>query len=388
MKNLVAQKWIDECGTLFPIDGNTVLYPTPGSGIFELYQGKGQDKRIGLKKLSEKFEFNHKIYDVGCDNLFDIIQKTWESDKFVEENKNLGVIFTGYKGTGKSVSAKLLCNRLDIPVIIIPDNEIEGMVSFIQQLDFECIVLIDEAEKTFKRGESDEVLLKLIDGVYNRSRKLYILTTNTLNVNENLLGRPGRIRYIKQFGNLSEKAINEYLDDNLKIPEERENILQKIDLLEISTIDILGSIVDEVNIHEKLSEDTCLNIPLAKYVFDIMKFPVETEEDVTRIKEILRPGRANFPEWLGKDCEMEDKDSDTKTNEDYCSNILDGWKTRMTSQFSSLWKNQELSIGTILEDPDEDGFILVKDIYGDGETLVKIIRQKGNPSLYRGGLMF
>ena len=39
MKNLVAQKWIDECGTLFPIDGNTVLYPTPGSGIFELYQG-------------------------------------------------------------------------------------------------------------------------------------------------------------------------------------------------------------------------------------------------------------------------------------------------------------------------------------------------------------
>lgn len=61
------------------------------------------------------------------------------------------------------------------------------MVSFIQQLDFECIVLIDEAEKTFKRGESDEVLLKLIDGVYNRSRKLYILTTNTLNVNENYL---------------------------------------------------------------------------------------------------------------------------------------------------------------------------------------------------------
>ena len=85
MKNLVAQKWIDECGTLFPIDGNTILYPTPGPGIFELYQGKGQDKRIGLRRLSEKFEFNHKIYDVGCDDLFDIIQKTWESDKFVEE---------------------------------------------------------------------------------------------------------------------------------------------------------------------------------------------------------------------------------------------------------------------------------------------------------------
>lgn len=388
MEKLVAQKWIDECGTLFPIDGNTVLYPTPGPGVFELYQGVGQDKRIGLKKLSEKFEFNHKIYDVGCDKLFETIQKTWESDKFVERNKNLGVIFTGYKGTGKSVGAKILCNKLDIPVIIIPDNKIEGMVSFIQQLSFECIVLIDEAEKTFKRGEDDEVLLKLIDGVYNRSRKLYILTTNTLNINENLLGRPGRIRYIKQFGNLTEKAINEYLDDNLKVPGERENILQKIDLLEISTIDILGSIVDEVNIHGELPEDTCLNIPLAKYVFEVVRFNVETEEDIAKIKEALRPGKANFAEWLGKDCEIANKSSETKTNLDYCENELDGWKTRMTSQFSSLWKNQELSIGTILEDIDEEGFILVKDLYGDSETLVKIIRQKGNPSLYRGGLVF
>lgn len=388
MEKLVAQKWINEYGILFPIDGNTVLYPTPGPGIFELYQGEGQDKRVGLKRLSEKFEFNRKIYDVGCDDLFETIRKTWESDKFVDENKNLGVIFTGIRGTGKTWAAKLLCNKLDIPVIIIPNNDIDGMVSFIQQLNFECIVLIDEAEKTFKKGEDDEVLLKLIDGAYNRSRKLYILTTNTLNINENLLGRPGRIRYIKQFGNLTEKAITEYLDDNLKVPGERENILQKIDLLEISTIDILGSIVDEVNIHGGLPEDTCLNIPLAKYIFEVIKFPVETEEDVAKIKGILRPGRANFAEWLGKDCEIENKSSETKTNLDYCENELDGWKTRMTSQFSSLWKNQELSIGTILEDIDEDGFILVKDIYGDGETLVKIIRQKGSPSLYRGGLVF
>ena len=100
MENLTAQKWVNECGILFPIDGNTVLYQTLGSGVFELYQGKGQDKRIGLKKLCDKFEFNYKIYDVGCNDLFDTIQKTWESDEFVEKNKNLGIIFSGYKGTG------------------------------------------------------------------------------------------------------------------------------------------------------------------------------------------------------------------------------------------------------------------------------------------------
>lgn len=387
MKNLVAQKWIDECGILFPIDGNTILYQTPGSGIFELYQGKGQDRRIGLKKLCEKFEFNYKIYDIGCDELFEVIQKTWESDEFTEKNKNLGIIFNGPKGVGKSIGAKLLCNKLDIPVIIIPDNTVEGMVSFIQGLSFECIILIDEAEKTFKKGEDDEVLLKLIDGVYNNARKLYILTTNSLSVNENLLGRPGRIRYIKQFGNLSEKAINEYLDDNLKYPEERESILQKIDLLEISTIDILRSIVEEVNIHGKLEESSCLNIPTAKYIFDVIQFPINSEDDIEKIKKILETGKTNFSEWLKKECTLENK-GDCKTNEDYCFTVLDGWRTKITSQFSNLWKNQETSLGTILEEPDENGVVLLKGRYGDEELLIKIIKQRNNPSLYRGGLVF
>lgn len=387
MKNLIAQKWVNECGILFPIDENTVLYQTPGSGVFELYQGKGQDKRIGLKKLCDKFEFNYKIYDVGCDDLFNTIQTTWESDEFVEKNKNLGIIFSGYKGTGKTISAKLLCNKLDIPVIIVPDNTIEGMCSFIQGLSFECIVLIDEAEKTFKKGEDDEILLKLVDGVYNNSRKLYILTTNTLNVNENLIGRPGRIRYIKQFGNLSEKAINDYLDDNLKYPAERESVLQKIDLLEISTIDILRSIVEEVNIHGKIDENSCLNIPTAKYVFDTIVFPVDSESEVKRVKDALRGGRSNFSSWLSEKCTFEDKD-ESETNEDYCINVLDGWRNKLTSQFSSLWKNQEVNLGTILEDIDEDGFLLIKGNYRDDEYLVKVIRQRNNPSLYRGGLVF
>lgn len=387
MKNLVAQKWINECGIMFPIDGNTVLSQTPGPGVFELYQGLGQDKRIGLKKLCEKFEFNYKIYDVGCDNLFDTIQKTWESDEFTERNKNLGIIFTGIRGTGKTVAAKILCNKLDIPIIIIPDNSIEGMIGFVQGLSFECVILIDEAEKTFKRGQDDEVLLKLVDGVYNNARKLYILTTNSLNVNENLLGRPGRIRYIKTFGNLSEKAVSEYLDDNLKYPAERESILQKVDLLEISTIDILRSIVEEVNIHGKIDENSCLNLPLAKYIFDAFLFQVDTEEDVEKIKSILKQAGADFSKWLSEDCTFEDK-GDSKTNEDYCSNILDGWKNKITSQFSNLWKNQEISLGVILEDPDENGLLKVKGTYGETEYLVKIIRQRGNPSLYRGGLFF
>lgn len=66
----------------------------------------------------------------------------------------------------------------------------------------------------------------MIDGVYNSKRKLYILTTNELSVDENLLGRPGRIRYIKEFSNLSAKAVNDVIDDHLTNMSLKESILK------------------------------------------------------------------------------------------------------------------------------------------------------------------
>ena len=197
----------------------------------------------------------------------------------------MGVIFNGLKGTGKTLSAKLLCNALDLPVVIV-QNPYEGLVNFLQSLCFECIVFIDEAEKTFKKGEDDDILLRLIDGVYNQTRKLYILTTNQLTLNDNLLGRPGRIRYRFEFSNLLPKAISDYLDDNLmqEYADQRRSILNLVDLLEISTIDILKALVDEVNIHGQLPDNMCLNIPTAKYAFEILEFYSITELD--RYKEV------------------------------------------------------------------------------------------------------
>lgn len=54
-----------------------------------------------------------------------------------------------------------------------------------------------------------------------------------------MIGRPSRIRYVKEFGNLDLGTVNEYLDDELKIPEARQNLLSFIDSLAISTIDTL-----------------------------------------------------------------------------------------------------------------------------------------------------
>lgn len=385
------QKWVNEGGIYFPISGDTVLLKTPGNGIFNVVKSPNQmDARLGLQRIADTFEFNFKIYELGCDEMLKTIKKTWKSDVFVKGEKNLGVIFNGLKGTGKTLSAKLLCNALDLPVVIV-QYPYEGLVNFLQSLCFECIVFIDEAEKTFKKGEDDDVLLRLIDGVYNQTRKLYILTTNQLTLNDNLLGRPGRIRYHFEFGNLLPKAINDYLDDNLlpQFANQRRNILNQVDLLEISTIDILKALVDEVNIHGQLPENMCLNIPAAKHAFEILEFYNITELD--RYKEIkvfisrqMNESEAStISEWIHKPQKINKK----KTNEDLLEDKFDSvYITTITTHSNTLTRETSTSRGTIVTTPNNDGYFLMNNRYEDSAHLCLLLRKKNSPSLYRGQL--
>ena len=388
---LTRQKWVNEGGVYFPISGDTVLLRTPGEGIFNVVKSPNpMDARLGLQRIGDTFEFNFKIYELGCDEMLKTIKKTWESDVFVKGEKNLGVIFNGLKGTGKTLSAKLLCNALDLPVVIV-QYPYEGLVNFLQSLCFECIIFIDEAEKTFKKGEDDDVLLRLIDGVYNQTRKLYILTTNQLTLNDNLLGRPGRIRYRFEFSNLLPKAINDYLDDNLQpqFADQRRSILNQVDLLEISTIDILKALVDEVNIHGQLPENMCLNIPTAKHAFEILEFYSITELD--RYKEVktfinrqMKDSDATtISEWLHKP----QKTNKKKTNEDLLEEKFDSvYITSITTRSNALTRETSTSRGTIATAPNSDGYFLMYGYYEDSAHLCLLLRKKNNPSLYRGQL--
>lgn len=386
------QKWVNEGGIYFPISGDTVLLKTPGKGVFNVVKSSNpMDARIGLQRIGDTFEFNFKIYELGCEEMLRIIKRTWESDVFVEGKKNLGVIFNGLKGTGKTLSAKLLCNALDLPVLIV-QSPYDGLVNFLQTLCFECVVFIDEAEKTFKMGEDDDALLRLIDGVYNQTRKLYILTTNQLTLNDNLLGRPGRIRYRFEFGNLQPKAVKDYLDDNLLLEyaDQRESILEQVDLLEISTIDILKALVDEVNIHGHLPEIQCLNIPTAKYAFEILEFHdlqsyADKEEVLRFIKDELKEnGCLSVLEWVsGWKSDDGEHDAEDVLSEEF------GYVTKrvIKTSYSSLFKDDSTSEGTIIQEVDVDGFFVMRMRYWDEDHLCLLLKKKNNPSLYRGVLV-
>lgn len=94
-------KWINESGIYFPTQGEITFLDTPGNGIFQISPSPNPlDKRLGLRKVSDKFIFDFKIYDVGCEGIGEKVKTVWNSKQYKEQNKNLGVIFNGTKGTG------------------------------------------------------------------------------------------------------------------------------------------------------------------------------------------------------------------------------------------------------------------------------------------------
>lgn len=381
------QKWVKENGVFYPIPGDTTLHQTPGTGVFQIYEEKSMGgSRLGLRKMADEFTFGFKIYDLGAEDIMRKIDLTWNSDVFVDGKKNLGVIFNGLKGTGKTIASKILSNRMQMPVVVVPEA-FDGLLSFIQSLCFECTILIDEAEKTFK--EDGDVLLKMIDGVYNESRKLYILTTNRLSIDENLLGRPGRVRYIKQFGNLTAKAVGDYIKDNLRDQSKKEQILDVVDILEISTIDILKAIVDEVNIHGAITENSLLNIPKASYKIDVVRFDDVPKERFNELKDFIKGHvglHGSVQAWLNKP--WTDSDGEKRSNRAQIDDRFDAdcYEVQVASRYPMLMKNQDTRIGVVLEQPDADGFFIVNNPWNDKEELCCVLNYHDAPSLYRGGL--
>ena len=381
------QKWINDGGILYPIPGYASLLTSPGNGIFRIYENP-QTKRLGLEKIDDTFRFDFKIYDLDCEDIMSKIIKTWTSDLFRESNKNLGVIFNGIKGTGKTIAAKQLCNRIGLPVIVI-SKPVDGMLEFIQSLHFESIILIDEAEKTFR--EEQEVLLKMIDGVYNDMRKLYILTTNKLSIDENLLGRPGRIRYIKEFSNLSAKAVNDVIDDNLNDISLKDDVLKVVDSLEISTIDILKAIIDECNIMGSVPSDSTLNIPKAKYKIQIISFDNLELKFHRELQDYIINHLAadeSVINWLQKVIGTDEKGKKLKKNIDLIEEMYDcdvciEWRPTSTL---SIYIGKHLGCGTVSSEPDRYGFFTREDDWNNSTELCCLCNDIHIPSLYRGNL--
>lgn len=233
--------WIQDGNTFIKGSATTKAHPEGlPKGIYEV---KESMTGYYLNRLGDSFVFNYKLY--GINNKFiDHFIKTYNNT-----TGNLGVLFNGIKGTGKTVTAEELCNRIGLPVIIVKScKEVDDMLKFLAtQINFDCIFFFDEYEKEFRESSS---VLSFMDGVHNSQyRKIFPLTTNELEINNNLLGRPSRIRYVRSFGNLPEETTLELFNDILIDKDAIEPVLDLIRQMQIVTVDLVKALAQEVNIH-------------------------------------------------------------------------------------------------------------------------------------------
>ncbi len=197
---------------------------------------------VNLVKTFDRFNFDYKVY--GVESAF--INRVVKTYKFSTDN--LGILLNGYKGTGKTVTAKLICNALNLPVIILKTTD-NGVIEFINSIRQDIVIFIDEYEKVFSQGSS---LLTIMDGVETSEfRRVFILTTNSLSIENNLIDRPSRIRYLKRYENIEPSVIKEVVDDLLVNKEHEVDTINYICSLALVTIDIIKAVIIEVNIHDE-----------------------------------------------------------------------------------------------------------------------------------------
>lgn len=258
------QIWVQTGINFNRMQGPIVSYNEIPVGVYKISMSK---QGFYLEYVMSEFVFDYKIYGLQEDFINHVIKTYNEA-----QTGNLGILLNGTKGTGKTVAAKMIANRLHLPVIIVQNMGQEmnlQMMNYLStEINFDCVFFFDEYEKTF---DKDTTILSFMDGVYNsESRKVFLLTTNTLSIDRNLIGRPSRILYLKKFGNLEIEAASEFLADTLNNKEYKQEVLEFINLLSISTIDILKSVVKEINIHgieEFRKSKSYFNVEINSYTY-------------------------------------------------------------------------------------------------------------------------
>ena len=325
------QIWLQDGNVFSQGSATTVSHPEGlPKGIYEV---KVSMTGFYLSKIAESFAFDYKLYGLN-QKFIDYVLKTYENT-----TGNLGVLLDGIKGTGKTVTAKELCNNLQLPVILVQSmgDSNDKLIKYLSTtINFDCIFFFDEYEKEFK--DSSDVL-SFMDGTYNSIyRKIFLLTTNELNVDSNLLGRPSRIRYKKSFSNLSEEVTREILNDILKDKTAIEKVIELTHSMNIITIDLIKAIATEINIHgvEALPDiKETFNIEFSRFTYLYREIQVkhcDLKFTPENIKSILK----TFYKYK----EIKKKDWEKCTREE--SKFYNEWSVKFSEDYGATTEDKEL----------------------------------------------
>lgn len=178
--------------------------------------------------------------------------------KNAKSNRSFGAILSGTRGTGKTFLMKIIANQLidqGFAVVLVKEpikmNNSYAMDTVVNSVAGNLCCIFDEFEKTHANEDAQKHLLTILDGVQSSSefRRVYLLSSNSGELEANLLDRPGRIRYMMEFGNLSRRQVELFADKFLTPECElfKEDVVNYIMSRTVITIDITMETIDETN---------------------------------------------------------------------------------------------------------------------------------------------
>lgn len=195
-----------------------------------------------LEHNSDNFAMPERLYDFDT-AFINRARRKWEN-----ADHNVGILLSGLKGTGKTITAKGIVNACKIPTIVIDSNLGYNLLTFFSTIHQEICIFVDEFEKVFPKDQTN--FLALMDGVI-KTKRLFLLTVNTNALNDNFFNRPGRIVYLKTYGNLSETQVDMILKDRLQREDKYQATKAYLMSLSMITVDICCKVVDEVNLFDE-----------------------------------------------------------------------------------------------------------------------------------------
>ena len=230
-------------------NGNNIT-PFPKGFEYELEPGKVYDlliktvwgERVTRFTLNGEMNLPPTVYQTKKDKLFiDRVLKNFNTS-----NKNTtGVLLTGDKGTGKSVTAKILAEKAKLPIIVInPELEEKYLEEFFKEFDTPVCILFDEVDKNF----STQKMLTFLDGMHKTAKKLVVMTANDEDgLSHFIKNRCSRIRYYRHY-NMEDDA-REYAElicDSKNIDNKEEVVDFIVNNIKYPSIDNISSFIDEV----------------------------------------------------------------------------------------------------------------------------------------------
>lgn len=229
-------------------NGNNIFVMPKGLD-YDLEPGKVYDFKIGKAwgqivselKLNGEMNLPSTVYQTKKDKIFinRVINNFNKSDK-----NTTGVLLTGDKGTGKSVTAKLLAKEANLPIIIVDSSSNTSLLEgYFKNVTTPVCILLDEVDKYFNTNE----MLTFLDGLHKTAKKLVIMTANNEdNLSNFIKNRCSRIRYYRHYDmNDDAKEYAELICENKNIENKDELITFIINNIKYPSIDNISSFIDE-----------------------------------------------------------------------------------------------------------------------------------------------